>query len=96
MLQVRICRSDQGYNRFVLLTDCIDLQEMHAKEHSMIQETVNLTDALDEKLQATLRVASASHAAFEELKEEIAYSRYSTTGISFWRLMEFTGTCKSP
>lgn len=68
-------------------------QSMQLAEGNATRRNLDLTDNVNEKLAKTLEIAEHSNIAFEELKEEI--SRQSSMGVSFWRYLEFAGTCQS-
>ncbi|KAJ9103576.1 hypothetical protein QFC20_004732 [Naganishia adeliensis] len=69
------------------------LHSMQLAEENATRRNLDLTDNINEKLAQTLEIAELSNIALEELKEEI--SRQSSMGVSFWRYLEFAGTCQS-
>ena len=58
----------------------------------MTHRNLALTNNVNDKLVQTLEIVEYSNIALEELKEEI--TRQSNMGVSFWRYLEFAGSCQ--
>lgn len=71
--------------------DAPSFQSMQLAEENTTRRNLDLADDVNDKLSKTLEISEHSSIAFEVLKEEIA--RQSSMGVSFWRYLEFAGTC---